>query len=146
MRSVSTRLNLAFPCLDVECIMTWKAFRETAGTSKACIAMAIRAAETCSPVVTSISSSLFFALGLIVSARARSSSVVSPMAERTTTTSFPDLYSSMQRFATLKMRSLPATELPPNFFTINIFPPAKSDSSAYIRQPIHCRSPPPSSR
>ena len=38
----------------------------------------------------------------------------------TDTTSFPFLYSSIQRFATLKIRSLFATDVPPNFLTINI--------------------------
>ena len=49
-----------------------------------------------------------------------SSSVYLPIAERTTTTSLPFLYSSIHLPATLKIRSLFATEVPPNFFTINI--------------------------
>src|SRR5699024_520696 len=54
--------------------------------------------------------------------------------------SFPSLYSSIQRLATLKIRSLLATELPPNFLTINIIPPAVSVRSAGILPSIPVRS------
>ena len=55
------------------------------------VAIAISDTDTCSPVVSSISSSRFFAFGLIDPASSSSSSVVSPMADSTTTTSFPSL-------------------------------------------------------
>ena len=91
IRLVSMDLKRAFPYRDVEFIFTWNAFRDTAGTCMASMAMAIRATDTCSPVVISISSSLFFGSGLTDFAREIRSSVVSPMADSTTTTSCPSL-------------------------------------------------------
>ena len=120
MRSVSMRFRRAFPCTRVVCIATWKAFRDTAGISIVSKAMAISATDTCSPVVSSISSSRLGGSGLISFAFAISSSVVFPIAERTTITSLPFLKSSAHLLATLKMRSLFPTEVPPNFFTISI--------------------------
>ena len=45
------------------------------------------------------------------------SSVVSPCADKTTTTLFPALYVSAMMLATFRIRSVFATELPPNFCT-----------------------------
>ena len=68
---------------------TWNAFREMARTPSASIAMAIRDTDICSPMVNSMSISLLDGFGLISFALAISSSVYFPMADKTTTTSFP---------------------------------------------------------
>ena len=90
------------------------------------MAMAHREMEICSPVASSMSISRREAPGLISSALAIRSSVVSPWADRTTTTLFPLRYVSVMIRATFRMRAVSATELPPNFCTINaiyLFPP-----------------------
>ena len=74
---------------EVDCIPTCQAARDMQGRPMASRAMAHRATEICSPVESSISISRLEAWGLISSALAMRSSVVSPWAERTTITSFP---------------------------------------------------------
>jgi len=91
IRSVSILLILALLYTEVVCIATWNAFRETAGTPRKSIAIAINDTEVCSPVVNNISISLLDGLGLISFAFAISSSVILPIADKTTTTSFPFL-------------------------------------------------------
>ena len=62
---------------------------ETTGRPMASSAMLISATDCCSPVESSTSISRFEGRGLISRAFSMSSSVVSPCAERTTTTSCP---------------------------------------------------------
>ena len=62
---------------------------ETAGNPMFSIVIASSAAEICSPAVMSWSISRFEPFGLISFAFSIRSSVVSPCAETTTTTSFP---------------------------------------------------------
>jgi thiamine biosynthesis lipoprotein len=68
-----------------------KVVKEDERTMLDCSAIAISATDTCSPVVRSISISLLEASGLILFARESKLSVVSPIAESTTTTSWPFL-------------------------------------------------------
>ena len=74
---------------EVDWMPTWKALRDTQRRPRFSSAMAQRATLICSPVASSMSISRLEALGLISSALAMRSSVVSPCAERTTMTSFP---------------------------------------------------------
>jgi hypothetical protein len=86
IRSVSILLILALLYTEVVCIATWNAFRETAGTPRESIAIAIKATDVCSPVVKSISNSRREAFGLMSFAISKSTSVCLPIAESTTTT------------------------------------------------------------
>ena len=70
-----------------------------------------------SPAVSSISSSRRSGLGDTCLARASSSSVVSPIAETTTTTSWPWRLVRMTRSATRCIRETSATLDPPYFWT-----------------------------
>ena len=80
--------------------------------------MATRAIEMRSPAVSSMSSSRAGGSGETCSARSRSSSVVSPMAETTTTTSWPAFLVSTMRRATRLMLAASATLEPPYFCTM----------------------------
>ena len=88
-------------------------------------AMLKSATLICSPALISISISRCEASCVISPALAMSSSVVSPWAETTTTTSLPPACVCATMRATFITRSRSATELPPNFCTINaiFFPP-----------------------
>ena len=72
-----------------------------------------------SPAVRSMSSSRPEGSGATSVARSTSSSVVSPIAETTTTTSLPALRVSTMRLATRLMLTASATEDPPYFCTIS---------------------------
>ena len=74
--------------------------------------------EMRSPAVSSMSSSRPGGLGLTSLARSSSSSVESPIAETTTTTSFPARFVSTIRRATRRTLRASATEDPPYFCTI----------------------------
>ena len=80
-------------------------------------AIETRVALWCSPVARSTSSSRGSGSSVMPAARPSSSSVVSPMADTTTTRSCPAARSRAIRRATRLMRSAPATEEPPNFWT-----------------------------
>src|SRR4051812_31056818 len=84
------------------------------------IAIASRAIEMRSPVVSSMSSSRGSGSGETSCARSRSSSVVSPMALTATTTSLPALRVSTMRLATRLMLSASATDEPPYFWTMRL--------------------------
>ena len=79
------------------------------------MAMAKSDMEIISPVDRSTSISRLDGRALISAALAIRSSVVSPWAETTTTTWLPALYALVAMSATLKIRSVFATEVPPNF-------------------------------
>src|SRR6185503_2388205 len=72
---------------------------------------------TRSPVVSSMSSSRRLGLGETRCASAISSSVECPIADTTTTVSWPAARASATRFATARIRSGPSTEVPPYFWT-----------------------------
>ncbi len=81
------------------------------------IAIATSALEMRSPEVSSMSISRAGGAGHTCSARSSSSSVVSPIAETTTTTSLPAFLVSTMRSATRRIRSASDTEDPPYFCT-----------------------------
>ena len=81
------------------------------------MAIASRAIEMRSPAVSSMSSSRGGGSGVTCSARSRSSSVVSPIAETTTTTSLPARLVLTMRWATRLMPVASATDEPPYFCT-----------------------------
>ena len=70
-----------------------------------------------SPAVSSMSSSRGSGVGVSSDAISRSSSVVSPIAETTTTTSLPASRAWATRSATWLIRSGDPTEVPPYFCT-----------------------------
>ena len=77
--------------------------------------MATSALEMRSPAVSSMSISRAGGTGLTCSASSSRSSVVSPMAEHTTTTSFPCFLVSTIRSATRRILSALSSEEPPYF-------------------------------
>ena len=86
-----------------------------------CKAIANNATDICSPVDTRASYSLRSGLGFMSLESLISSSVLLPIAESTTTTSLPSSTDLATRSATASIRSALATDVPPNFFTINLF-------------------------
>ena len=82
-------------------------------------AIAIKAMDTCSPVVKSMSISRPYVLEVICFANATKSSVVSPIADTTITILSPGCLPFKTRCTIARILSGVATELPPNFFTIN---------------------------
>src|SRR5438128_5469012 len=89
----------------------------TAATPRAFRAIDSRAMEIRSPAVSSMSSSRRAGLSQTCRASFSSSSVVSPMAETTTTTSLPEARVAATRSATFWMRPTSATDEPPYFWT-----------------------------
>src|SRR5687768_12473664 len=90
----------------------------TAGTPRALSAIESRAIEIRSPADSSMSSSRRAGLSLTCLARASRSSVVSPMAETTTTTSLPAPLAAATRSATFWIFPTSAMEDPPYFWTM----------------------------
>src|SRR5687767_14533611 len=86
--------------------------------------MAIR-----SPAVSSRSSSRALGIGVSSWAIARSSSVLLPMAETTTTTSWPSFLACRTRSETARIRSASATDVPPYFWTMIDTDPSLGHSS-----------------
>src|SRR5205814_1222055 len=82
---------------------------------------------TTSPVDHSSASSRSVGSGLTCLASASKSSVVSPMAETTTTTRSPESWTLATRRATFLIRSADATDVPPYFWTIS--PATEGDGS-----------------
>ena len=76
----------ARPCADVVITPAWEPVNERASCPKFVIAIASNAIEIRSPAVSNISSSRPDGIGVICLAKSMSSSVVSPIAETTTTT------------------------------------------------------------
>ena len=103
----------------VESVMTpaCEPVNERASRPRLAMAMASSAIEIRSPAVSSMSSSRPGGSGLTCAARSRSSSVVSPMADTTTTTEWPAFRVATMRCATRLMPSASATEDPPYFCT-----------------------------
>lgn len=78
---------LALPCAESVITPAWEPVNDFAVWPSCAMAIATSAIEIRSPLVSSMSSSRGGGSGVTCSARSRSSSVVSPMAETTTTTS-----------------------------------------------------------
>ena len=95
----------------------WLPVNDRAWWPRLAMAIASSAIEMRSPAVSSMSSSRPGGSGLTCWARSTSSSVVSPIAETTTTTSWPALRVSTMRLATRLMPSASATDEPPYFCT-----------------------------
>ena len=107
----------ASPCFAVVIMPAWEPVNEIALAPSAEIAIATSALLIRSPAVSSMSISRGGGAGLTCSARSSSSSVVSPIAETTTTTSLPSLCVRTIRSATRLMRSASWTDDPPYFCT-----------------------------
>src|SRR4051812_37069183 len=112
-----TSMIRALPCVEVVSTPACEPVYDLASYPRLWIAMASRAIEMRSPAVSSMSSSRPGGSGLTWLARSISSSVVSPIAETTTTTSSPALRAATMRSATRLMRSAVATDEPPYFCT-----------------------------
>src|SRR3954454_15042236 len=95
----------------------WGPVRLMAWTPIACRAIDTSVALWCSPVASSMSSSRGSGSSVIPAASPSSSSVVSPIADTTATRALPRDRSRAIRRATRLIRSAPATEEPPNFWT-----------------------------
>ena len=112
-----TSMMRALPCAESVITPAWDPVNERASRPRLAMAMASSAIEIRSPAVSSMSSSRPGGSGLTWAARSWSSSVVSPMADTTTTTEFPALRVATMRWATRLMPSASATEDPPYFCT-----------------------------
>ena len=127
----------------------WLPVYDRAWWPRLAMAMASSAIEMRSPAVSSMSSSRPGGSGLTCWARSTSSSVVSPMADTTTTTSWPALRVSTMRLATRLMPSASATDEPPYFCTTR---PTGASSATGIDDclpsretvdAVHCTEPAP---
>ena len=108
---------LALPCVPVVMTPACEPVKDRACAPSDSMAIATRALEMRSPAVSSMSSSRAGGAGHTCWARSSRSSVVSPIAETTTTTSLPAFLVSTIRSATRRIRSASATEDPPYFCT-----------------------------
>ena len=104
------------------------------------MAIATSALEIRSPEVSSMSSSRAGGDGDTCCARSISSSVVSPIAETTTTTSLPSLRVATIRSATRLMRSAVPTDEPPYFWTTRPTAVPAFDSVPRHALPGHIRT------
>src|SRR6478736_3996106 len=112
-----TSMILALPCVLVVMTPACDPVNERACAPSESMAMATSALEIRSPAVSSMSISRAGGAGHTCLARSSRSSVVSPIAETTTTTSWPAFLVSTMRSATRRIRSASATEDPPYFCT-----------------------------
>ena len=112
-----TSMIRALPCVESVMTPAWDPVNERASAPSAEMAIATSALEIRSPEVSSMSSSRAGGDGDTCWARSISSSVVSPIAETTTTTSLPSLRVATIRSATRLIRSAVATDEPPYFWT-----------------------------
>src|SRR6478672_3224357 len=117
MRPGVTSMILALPCALSVITPAWLPVNDRASWPRFPIAIASSAIEMRSPAVSSMSSSRPAGSGETCSARSISSSVVSPIAETTTTTSLPARFASRIRWATRLMPLASATDEPPYFCT-----------------------------
>ncbi len=109
---------LALPWVESVIIPACEPVKDLASKPRLAMAIATSAIEIRSPAVSSMSSSRPGGSGLTSSARSCSSSVVSPIAETTTTTPLPALRVATMRWATRLIPSASASEEPPYFCTI----------------------------
>ena len=104
---------------------------DTARWPMSSIAIAQRAAVMRSPVESSMSISRGCGRGDTSAASAASVSVVSPMADTTPTVGRPVSWVATMRRATLRILSVSATEVPPNFITLTR--PTCADAGSFTR-------------
>ena len=119
MRPGVTSMMRARPWTESVMTPAWLPVKERASCPRSAIAMASTAIEIRSPAVRSMSSSRGWGCGVTCWARSISSSVLSPMAETTTTTSWPAFFVSTMRRATRFTQVASATDEPPYFWTIS---------------------------
>ena len=100
MRPGVTSMILALPCTESVITPACEPVNDRAVKPRSEIAIATSAIEIRSPAVSSMSSSRAGGSGLTPSASSSSSSVLSPMAETATTTSWPAFFASTIRRAT----------------------------------------------
>ncbi len=112
-----TSMILALPWVLSVITPAWLPVNDRASWPRFPTAMASSAIEIRSPAVSSMSSSRGAGRGETSLARSISSSVVSPIAETTTTTSLPDRLASAIRWATRLIPAASATDDPPYFCT-----------------------------
>ena len=117
MRPGVMSMILARPCAESVITPAWEPVNDCALWPSWAMAIASSAIEIRSPAVSSMSSSRGGGSGVTCSARSRSSSVVSPIAETTTTTSLPARLVLTMRWATRLMPVASATDEPPYFCT-----------------------------
>jgi len=111
----------ALPWMASVIMPAWLPVKDWAEAPVAWIAMARRAMEMRSPALRSMSiSRASDDVGLTCVARSSSSSVLSPIAETTTTTWWPADWVSTTRCATRLIPSASATDDPPNFWTMRL--------------------------
>ena len=112
-----TSIMRAEPCTFEVRIGSCQPCQERALTPMFSRTSASSPAVTCSPVATTASYSRASCSGAASRHQPTSRSVVPAMAETTTATSWPASTSRLTWRATLRMRSISATEVPPNFMT-----------------------------
>ena len=118
---------LALPCTESVITPACDPVNERAVNPRSEIAIATSAIEIRSPAVSSMSSSRAGGTGLdLPPARSSSSSVVSPIAETATTTSWPAFFCSTMRRATRLTAAASASDDPPYFCTTM---PTRGDST-----------------
>src|SRR3984957_12006439 len=116
----------AEPCAPEVLIGNCQPCHERALIPSACSVIASSPAVTCSPEATTASYSRASCSGEASRHHSTSRLVVPAMADTTTATSWPASTSRLTWRATLRMRSMSATEVPPNFITrraIELRPP-----------------------
>ena len=123
-RSPLTSRIFALPWTVSVMMPTWLPVKLTAGTPRSARAIVSRAAETRSPVVSSMSISRPGRVVDTWEAREIRLSVALPIADTTTTTSWPWRWVICTFSATARMRSGSATDVPPYFWTIRATGPA----------------------
>src|SRR6266550_4787948 len=116
-RAGSTLAIRALPWRESVVMPACGPLNEIAEMPCACSAIERSVALWCSPVARRTSSSRSSGVSVIAAARLSSSSVVSPIADTTTTRSAPAARSRAIRRATRRIRSASASDEPPNFCT-----------------------------
>ncbi len=126
IRWARTSTIFAFVCVVSVTIPAWDPVSEIASCPRSSIAISASAQEMRSPTEISMSIARGFGRAEIRWARATSSSVVSPIAERTATTRAPRSFAETILRATACSRAGSPTEVPPNLRTSVPSRPASS--------------------
>ena len=117
IRPARTSRMRALPCRVSVMMPAWEPVNDLAVTPRSAMAMASSDIEMRSPAVSSMSISRGGGSGETLLASAIRSSVESPMADTTTTTSFPARREATTRSATRQILDASPTEVPPYFWT-----------------------------
>src|SRR5215218_108403 len=144
MRPARTSRMRALPCRVSVMMPACDPVNDLAVTPRSAIAIASRDMAMRSPAVSSMSISRGGGSGETRLASATRSSVLSPMAETTTTTSLPAWRVATTRSATRRIRGASATEVPPYFWTTRamVFPCGQAgDGRVQPTKPSPARDP-----